>query len=68
METLRKRINELAAKARTDGLTDAEIAERDILRQEYLKKFRAGMEQRLDNTYLLRPDGTKEKLVRRGKQ
>ena len=35
------RINALAHKAKTSGLTEAELAERDALRQEYLADIRA---------------------------
>ena len=37
------RINALAHKAKTSGLTEAELAERDALRQEYLADIRASM-------------------------
>ena len=44
------RINELAKKARTpEGLTEAEIAERDELRQEYLAAIRANFKRTLDS-------------------
>ena len=56
------RINELARKSRTEGLTEAEKAEQAALRQEYVAAMRASLTGQLDNTYLLRPDGTKEKL------
>lgn len=44
------RINELAHKAKAEGLTDAEIAERAELRKAYLADFRAGFKQRLETT------------------
>ena len=56
------RINELARKSRAEGLTEAEKAEQAALRQEYIAAMRASLTGQLDNTYLLRPDGTKEKL------
>ncbi|MBP5618418.1 MAG: DUF896 domain-containing protein [Clostridia bacterium] len=56
------RINVLARKSRAEGLTEAEKAEQAALRQEYVAAFRASLTSQLDNTYLLRPDGTKEKL------
>lgn len=62
------RINALAAKAKGEGLTEAEKEERDILRQEYLADFRASLTQRLDNTYVVGPDGSKRKLVRKKKR
>lgn len=65
MDKLIARINELARKAKTEGLSAAELAERDKLRQEYLAAFRANLTAQLDNTYILRPDGTKEKLQKK---
>ena len=56
------RINELAKKAKTVGLTEEETKERDVLRREYIDSFKASLVGQLDNTYILRPDGTKEKL------
>ena len=43
------RINELAQKAKTTGLTDEEISERDILRKEYLAAIRKNFKATLDN-------------------
>ena len=44
------RINELAKKARTpEGLTEAETAERDELRKEYLAEIRANFKRTLDS-------------------
>lgn len=59
------RINELAARARAGALTEAETAEREQLRQEYLAEFRAGLRGQLDNTYVVTPDGRKHKLTRK---
>ena len=56
------RINALAKKQKKQGLTEQELQERDNLRKEYLKQFRAGMTNILKNTYLQKEDGTLEKL------
>ena len=44
------RINELARKKKSDGLTDEEAAEHAALRQEYIAGFRENMRQVLENT------------------
>jgi uncharacterized protein YnzC (UPF0291/DUF896 family) len=62
-----KRINELAAKAKTQGLTPEEIEERNRLRKEYLAAFRANVELQLENTYVQEPDGTQHKLPKKSK-
>ena len=56
------RINELAKKAKTEGLTEEEIAERDKLRRIYIDNVKANLIGQLDNTYIVEPDGTKRKL------
>ena len=56
------RINELAKKAKTEGLTDEELMERDKLRRIYIDNVKASLIGQLDNTYLVRPDGSKTKL------
>ena len=57
------RINELARKAKTtEGLTTEELAERDVLRREYIDSFKRSLVGQLDNTYIQYPDGTKKKL------
>lgn len=61
-----KRLNELAAKAKDQGLTPQETAERDRLRREYLAAFRANLELQLENTYVQDPDGTQHKLRKKG--
>ena len=62
MNVVIARINELAKKAKTEGLTDEELVERDKLRRIYIDSVKASLTGQLDNTYILRPDGTKEKL------
>lgn len=57
------RINELARKAKTpEGLTPEELTERDKLRRIYIDSVKSNLTGQLDNTYIVRPDGTKEKL------
>ena len=46
---LTKRINELARKAKTEGLTEEEKAEQAMLRKEWLEKFKANFRAQLDN-------------------
>ncbi len=62
MDKVIARINELARKAKAEGLNAEELAERDKLRRIYIDSVKASLTGQLDNTYLLRPDGTKEKL------
>ena len=54
------RINFLARKSRTDGLTDAEKEEQLALRQEYIAAFRRSLTGQLDNTWIVDERGTKE--------
>ena len=63
MKEVIKRINELAAKAKTaEGLTAEELTERDKLRRIYIDSYKASLVGQLENTYILRPDGSKEKV------
>ena len=59
------RINELAAKNKTVGLTEEELVERDKLRRMYIDNVTGNLKGQLDNTYIVRPDGTKEKVIRK---
>ena len=59
------RINELAAKNKTVGLTEEELVERDKLRRIYIDSVTGNLRGHLDNTSIVRPDGTKEKLKRK---
>ena len=56
------RINELAKKAKAEGLTEAEQAEQKALRAEYIAGFRASLKSQLDNPVVLNPDGTSYRL------
>ena len=62
MDEVIARINVLAKKSKEQGLTNEEIAERDALRRIYIDSVKASLVGHLDNTYIVRPDGTKEKL------
>ena len=57
-----KRINELAKKAREVGLTEEEKAEQKALREQYIKEFRQGVRNTLDNVYTLDANGNKVPL------
>lgn len=59
------RINALAKKAKTDGLTPAEQAEQKALRAEYIAGFRRSLQTQLDHTVVLNPDGTSYALRRK---
>ena len=56
------RINVLAKKAKTEGLTAEETIERDKLRRIYIDSVKANLVGQLENTYIVRPDGTKTKV------
>lgn len=51
------RINELARKAKSSGLTEAEAKEQSTLRSEYLSTFRSSMLETLTNTTIIDPNG-----------
>ena len=59
------RINALAKKAKEGSLTPEELAERDKLRRIYIDSVKANLTGQLDNTYILRPDGSKTKLQKK---
>ena len=60
------RINELAHKAKAEGLTDEELKERDALRQEYLNAVMRNARDVLDNTYIVDEKGNKRPLRKKG--
>ena len=59
------RINELAKLAKERELTAEELAERDVLRKEYIAEWRQGAMGVLDNLVIQTPDGKKHKLQRK---
>lgn len=63
-----QRISELTRISRERPLTDDESAERAQLRTEYLREFRASMTGILDNSVIVRPDGSREAVKDRRKQ
>ena len=56
------RINALAKKKRTVGLTEEELAEQKALREEYLQEIRLSFGAMLDNTVIQYPDGSRKSL------
>ena len=53
-----KRINELAHKAKTEGLTEEELKEREQLRNIYRQSVIGNLKAQLDNTSIKEKDGT----------
>jgi uncharacterized protein YnzC (UPF0291/DUF896 family) len=60
------RINALARKSRTEGLTEAEKAEQAALRQEYLAAIRQTVNTQLETAVVEEPDGSRHPLRRKG--
>ncbi len=59
------RINELARKQKSIGLTEQEKQEQYLLRREYIESFKQSLIGQLENTYIVEPDGTKRKVTRK---
>ena len=62
MDDVIARINELAKKAKAEGLNEEELAERDKLRRIYIDSVKDSLVGHLENTYIVQPDGTKKKV------
>jgi len=56
------RINELAHKAKSVGLTGEEKAEQAVLRRAYIDSVLGNLKGQLDNTYIVDEQGNKRKL------
>ena len=52
------RINELARKAKAEGLTEVEAAEQKVLRKRYLAEFREGMIATMESFRVAQEDGS----------
>lgn len=63
MDEVIARINELAAKNKTVGLTPEETEERAKLRRIYIDSVKQNLVGQLENTYIVRPDGSREKVT-----
>ena len=59
------RINELAKKAKTEGLTAEETAERDALRKEYIEAYRKNLRGTLENIRIVDEQGNQHQLKKR---
>jgi len=59
------RINELAKKAKTVGLTAQEETERAALRREYIDSVVGNLKSQLDNVYYVDEKGNKTKLEKK---
>lgn len=59
------RISELARKAKTQKLDDAELAEQASLRREYIDNVKASLTSALDNTYIMDKKGNKTPIKKK---
>lgn len=57
------RINFLAKKAKSEGLTEEEKQEQAKLRRAYIDSVVGSLKNELDHTYIVEPDGTKRKVA-----
>lgn len=53
-----QRINELYRKAKTEGLSEEEKKEQQILRREYIDAFKRSLRGQLDNISIQEADGS----------
>ena len=59
------RINFLAKKNKEEWLTKEELAEREVLRKEYLENFRAHFRSRLENVRVVHTQEEYDELVKK---
>lgn len=60
------RINFLARKQKTEGLTEEEKAEQAVLRRKYIDAYKNSLIAQLENTYYIDEHGRKRKVTERG--
>ena len=53
-----KRINELYHKSKTEGLTEEEKQEQQVLRKQFIDDFKRNLRGNLDNISIQEPDGS----------
>lgn len=61
------RINELARKSKSVGLTEEEKTEQAKLRRLYIDSFKESLVGQLENTYIVDEKGNKKKVQRKKK-
>lgn len=59
------RINELARKSKSEGLSDEEKEEQAKLRAEYIAAYKASLVAALENTYIVDEKGNKKKVTKK---
>jgi uncharacterized protein YnzC (UPF0291/DUF896 family) len=57
-DNLLERINELARKKKSEGLTESELSEQQKLRKEYIQLFRNQVEEQLATIKVVDEEGT----------
>ena len=62
---LTERINFLAKKSKTEGLTEEEKNEQALLRKQYIENIRKNMRSMLDNVYITDENGNEQKLKKK---
>lgn len=68
MNDLIQRINELAQKAKSEGLTPTETKERDELRRKYIDLFKNNLRQTLENTTFVDESGQEINFPKKSNQ
>ncbi len=59
------RINELARKKKTVGLTENELQEQARLRRQYIDEFKENLKATLDQVYIEQEDGSYKHLEKK---